>query len=121
MPEPQHSSAETVDTVAEMRKGAAQILWVGCSIAALLLALGALFVALKANEDNVLVAFVLSAADALDLGVFDKDDGIKRWTAENALTKNALFNWGLGALAWLLAGRIVQRVIRPKLDTGKKR
>ncbi len=62
--------------------------------------------------------FVLDAADRVDLGVFDRDDGIKQWTATNAETKNALFNWGLGALAWLVAGRVLERVIRPADPTS---
>ncbi|MFT4287864.1 hypothetical protein [Nocardioides sp.] len=101
-------------TLTRVRRLVAQLIWIVCSIAALLLALGALFIAFKANADNALVKWVMDAADWLDLGVFDKDEGIKQWTSENAATKNALFNWGLGALAWLVAGRLLDRLIRPK-------
>jgi hypothetical protein len=90
-----------------------QAVWLVCSLAALVLALGALFIAFDANTGNALVKFVLDLADGLDLGVFDRNDGIKQWTSENAQTKNALFNWGLGALVWLIGGRILERVIRP--------
>ena len=45
------------------------------------------------------MAFVLDGADALDLGVFSREDGIKEFEGSNADTKNALFNWGLGAIA----------------------
>jgi len=100
--------------VARARRLIGQLIWIACSIAALLLALGALFIAFKANADNALVTWVLDAADWLDLGVFDKDEGIKQWTSENAATKNALFNWGLGALVWLIVGRILDRLIRPR-------
>jgi hypothetical protein len=103
----------TTSTVARVRTVVAQVVWVVCSVAALFLALGALFIAFKANTDNALVTFVLDVADRLDLGVFDRQDGIKQWTSENAETKNALFNWGLGALVWLVAGRVLDRVIRP--------
>ena len=41
---------------------------------------------------------MLDGADAVDLGVFSRDDGIKEFTGSNAETKNALFNWGLGAI-----------------------
>jgi hypothetical protein len=105
--------SETVGTVPRVRSIVAQVVWVACSIAALFLALGALFIAFDANTDNALVKFVLEVADALDLGVFDRDDGIKQWTSENAETKNALFNWGLGALVWLIVGRVLDRLIRP--------
>jgi len=100
-------------SVNRIRAVLAQAVWVFCSIAALFLALGALFIAFKANTDNALVTFVLDVADKLDLGVFDRDDGIKQWTSANAETKNALFNWGLAALVWLIAGRLLDRLIRP--------
>ena len=93
---------------------AARVLWTLCVVAALVLALGALLIALDANRDIGLVTFVLDLADALDLGVFSVENGIKEWTkGDNAETKNALFNWGPGAVAWLVLGRILDRLIRP--------
>jgi uncharacterized membrane protein len=91
----------------------AQLVWLVCVVAALILAAGALLIALDANTDNALVEFVLDAADRLDLGVFDRENGIKDFTGENAETKEALLNWGLAALAWLIGGRILDRIIRP--------
>ncbi|MCA1982301.1 hypothetical protein [Nocardioides nematodiphilus] len=96
-----------------VRRIIAQVIWTLAVVAALFLALGALLVALKANQDNALVKLVLNVADAVDLGVFDRDNGIKQFTGNDAAVKNALFNWGIGALAWLLAGRLVERVLRP--------
>jgi hypothetical protein len=106
-------SAPTLGTVDRVRGTAAQVVWVVCSLAALVLALGALLVAFGANTDNALVKLLLDLADRLDLGVFDRDDGIKRWTSANAETKNALFNWGVAAVVWLMAGRLLERLIRP--------
>jgi hypothetical protein len=91
----------------------AQLVWLVCVLAALILAFGALLIALDANLKNDLVTFVLDTADRLDLGVFDRDEGIKQFTGKNADVKDALLNWGLAAIAWLIAGRIVDRVIRP--------
>jgi hypothetical protein len=91
----------------------AQLVWLVCVLAALVLAIGALLVALKANTDNDLVDWVLKAADRLDLSVFDRDNGIKDFTGKNAEIKEALLNWGLAALVWLIGGRIVDRIIRP--------
>lgn len=96
-----------------LRARIAQVVWLICVLAALTLALGALLIALKANRANDLVQFVMDAANAVDLGVFDKEEGIKQFTGSNAETKNALFNWGLGAIAWLVVGRILDRIIRP--------
>jgi len=100
-------------TLTTIRTRIAQLVWLLFVVCALFLAVGALLVALDANVDNPLVAFVLDGADAVDLGVFSRENGIKEFTGDNADTKNALFNWGIGAIAYLVVGRIVDRVIRP--------
>ena len=93
----------------------AQLVWLVCVIAALFLAVGALLIALgdSVNRSNDLVQFVLDTADKLDLGVFDLDDGVFSFHGKNAETKDALLNWGLAAVTWLIAGRILDRIIRP--------
>jgi len=99
-----------------VRTRLAQLIWLVCVLAALVLAAGALFVALKANPDNALVKLVLDTADRLDLGVFSRGaDGVFHWTGHSdaAATKNAIVNWGLAALVWLVAGKILERIIRP--------
>ena len=96
-----------------IRAKLAHVIWLACALAALVLAVGALLIALDANQDNALVDFVLRAADVVDLGVFSREDGIKQFSGEGAEVKNALFNWGLGAIAWLVVGRILERIIRP--------
>lgn len=106
-------------TEVEMKKTAgvrvqlARLLWVVFVVAALFLAVGALLIALGANQENALVRFVLDGADLVDLGVFSRRNGIKQFGGPDAATKNALFNWGIGAIAWLVAGRIVDRIVRP--------
>jgi hypothetical protein len=96
-----------------IRTRIAQVVWLLFVLCALVLAVGALLVALDANVDNPLVEFVLDGADAVDLGVFSRENGIKEFAGDNAHTKNALFNWGIGAIAYLVVGRIVDRVVRP--------
>jgi hypothetical protein len=93
----------------------AQLVWLVCVLAALFLAVGALLIALgdSVNRSNDLVQFVLDTADKLDLGVFDLDDGVFSFQGKNAETKDALLNWGLAAVTWLIAGRILDRIIRP--------
>ena len=100
-------------TVYRVRMVLAQVVWLLFLVAAMFLAVGALLIALDANQDNDLVKFVLEGADRVDLGIFSRDNGIKQFTGDNAETKNALFNWGLGAAAWLFVGRILDRLIRP--------
>jgi hypothetical protein len=96
-----------------IRARVAQLVWVISALSALLLAMGALLIALEANRSNDAVHFILRAADFVDLDVFSRSDGIKQFRGEGADTKNALFNWGLGAIAWLVAGRIVSGVVKP--------
>ncbi|GAB2627799.1 hypothetical protein GCM10027270_13950 [Nocardioides ginkgobilobae] len=95
------------------RTRVSQLLWTVFVLLALVLAVAALLVAIDANEDNGLVDFVLRAADAVDLGVFSRENGVREFTGDNAETKNALFNWGLGAVVYLLLGRLVERLVRP--------
>ncbi len=97
----------------KIRARVAQIVWLLAALAALVLALGALLIALDANRSNAAVDFVLRAADFLDLEVFSRKDGIKQFTGAGAQVKNALFNWGLGAIAYLVVGRILYRIIKP--------
>ena len=57
--------------------------------------------------------FVLDGANVVDLGIFSRRNGIKDFGGSNAGIKNALFNWGLGAVAYLIVGRIIDRLVRP--------
>lgn len=88
-------------------------MWAAAVVCALFLAVGALLIALDANRDNALVSFVLDVADTVDLDVFSRGNGVFHFTGEDAETKNALTNWGLAAVGYLVVGRILERVIRP--------
>ena len=101
------------DAVSKLRTLVAQLVWLVCVACALLLAAGALLVALDARRGNELVTFVLQSADAVDLGVFERNAGVFDFKGQGAEIKNALVNWGLGAVAWLVVGRILDRIIRP--------
>ena len=98
-----------------LRLRIAQIVWLVCVAAALVLAVGALLIALgdSVNRDNALVTFIIDLADKLDFGVFDREDGVFSFDGKNAEVKNALVNWGLAAMIWLIGGRILDRIIRP--------
>jgi hypothetical protein len=101
------------ERTAQVRTRVAQVVWLLFVVAALFLAVGALCVALGANKGNGLVKFVLDGANFFDLDVFSRKNGIKTFGGGGAATKNALFNWGIGAVLYLVVGRIVERVIRP--------
>jgi hypothetical protein len=96
-----------------VRARAAQAVWLLAVLCALVLAVGALCIALDANRDNALVRLVLDAADAVDLEVFSRGNGIFKFEGADAETKNALANWGLGAIAYLVVGRLLERAVRP--------
>jgi hypothetical protein len=97
--------------VARARTGLAQAVWALAALLALVLAVGALLVAIdQTNESNGLVTFILDLADSVDLGVFDRSDGVMTFDTEAA---NALVNWGLAAVVWLILGRVLERLIRP--------
>ena len=114
---PTDRTAAAKAAVDKVRARVAQAVWLVCVVAALILAAGALCVALGANTDNSLVKFILDTADKLDLGVFSRGkDGFFHWkgNSDSAATKNAVVNWGLAALVWLVGGRILERVIAPR-------
>ncbi len=95
---------------------AARLVWTVALVIACFLAAGALLIALDANRGNGLVQFVLDVADGVDLGVFERDNGIFRFESgseDSVETKNALVNWGLAAVVWLVVGRIAERLVRP--------
>ncbi len=92
-----------------VRSKIASAVWLVAVVCALFLAVGALLVALKANPDNSIVEFVLAGAHRLegpfaDLFAFD---------GRNAETKDALVNWGIAAVVYLLVGKVLDRIIRP--------
>lgn len=95
------------------RTTVARVVWLAFLVFALVLAGAALLIALGANQDNNLVEFVLSFADGLDLGIFNLENPIKDFDGDNAETKTALLNYGLGAVLYLVVGRIAERLIRP--------
>ena len=84
-------------------------------VLAAILALGALLVVLRSNinESNSIVKFITDTADAIS-GPFSRDDGIFDFTGKNAEAKNALLNWGIAAIVYLLIGRVLANAIAPK-------
>lgn len=106
-------SKRAAPDVARIRTGAAQAVWLLCVVAATALAVAALCIAVDANQENGLVSLVLDLAKFFDLGVFTLDDGVMAFTGDNAETKNALINYGLGAAFYLVVGRVLERVVRP--------
>ena len=98
-----------------VRTQAARAVRIIFGIFATILALGAVLVVLRSNinPDNEIVKFIEDTADFLS-GPFSLQDGIFHFTGKNALSKNALLNWGIAAVVYLLIGRFVANLIAPK-------
>ena len=90
-----------------LRSRLASAVWLVAVLCALVLALGALIVALKMNQDNTIIGFVIDTAKRIDFGSF------KDFTGKNAAAKEALTNWGIAALLYLLVGKVLDRAVRP--------
>jgi hypothetical protein len=100
-----------------VRTRVAAAIWMAAVLAAIALSLGALLVALKANEDNTLVSALLDVDKAID-GPFWKVFDFYKETKSGAQgppdeVKNHLVNWGLAAAGYLIVGRLLDRLIRP--------
>jgi len=96
-----------------VRSKIATVVWLVAVVCALFLAVGALLIALKANEDNTIVAFILDGAERLD-GPFSLTDGIFTFPDDaDGRVKSALTNWGIAAVVYLVIGKILDRIIRP--------
>jgi len=81
------------------------IVWAALAVA-LLLGVGALLVGFGANGHNVLVSWVVSAANRID-GPFGD-----LFTFRDHV-KQTLVNWVIAAVVYLTAGGILARLIRP--------
>jgi uncharacterized membrane protein len=101
------SGEKVVAGVNVVRSRIASLVWLVAVVCALFLAVGALLVALKMNQANPIVSFVLDTAHKLDFGTF------KDFTGKGAATKEALTNWGIAAVIYLVAGKVLDRIIRP--------
>jgi len=96
-----------------IRTIAARVVWGVFLVFGLILAAAALLKALEANGENSAVSFIFDFADAIDLGIFDLENPIRRFDGENHETKEALLSYGLGAVGYLIVGRILERLIQP--------
>ncbi|GEP37859.1 hypothetical protein NPS01_15220 [Nocardioides psychrotolerans] len=98
---------------ARVRAIVARVVWAVFVVCASALAVAALLIALDAEPTNPFVEFVLDVADGVDLGIFSLENPIKEFGGKNGETTTALFNYGIGAVAYLVVGRVLERVIRP--------
>ena len=95
----------------------ASVVWLLAVVAALVLAVGALLVALRFNLDNAVVKAITDLAERIDFGVL-KDFKVKKGASASAIQdariKSVLVNWGVAAVIYLAVGKVVDRVVRPR-------
>ncbi|ROR89924.1 hypothetical protein [Nocardioides aurantiacus] len=98
-----------------VRTQVARVVRIVFIVLAVVLALGALLVVLRdsVNEQNTIVKLVTDVAEAVS-GPFSRQDGIFDFSGKNAEAKNALVNWGIAAIVYLVLGRVLAGVIAPK-------
>ena len=99
------------------RSTVASVVWLLAVVAALVLAVGALLVALRFNLDNAAVKAITDLADKIDLGElksFEVKKGASASARQDAVIKSVLVNWGIAALFYLVVGKVLDRVIRPR-------
>lgn len=100
------------DTIESIRARIGSVVWLAAATCALFLVLGALLIALKANPDSSIRNFVVGGADLVD-GPFSRNNGLFTFDGAHAAAENALVNWGIAAVIYLLIGKLLRRVIRP--------
>jgi hypothetical protein len=104
------------DTVHSVRGAVATAVWTLAVIAALVLAAGALVIALDFNASNGVVKFLSETADRINvLGTLKKFEPSGRGAEarHDALVKTVLVSWGICAIAYLVVGKLLDRLIRP--------
>jgi hypothetical protein len=104
------AAASTINTV---RGYVATAVWILAVLAAVILAVGALMVTLDFNKNNAFVDFFVTTANNIDFGVFKDFEPGKGETQADVQTKKVLVNWGIAAVIYLVAGKILERIIRP--------
>jgi hypothetical protein len=96
-----------------IRSRIASVVWIVAVLFAVILALAAVLIALdSANEQNAVVEWLTNTAGVLAGPAGDETGGIFDF-GRNEEAKNALANWGVAALFYLVLGRLLDRVIRP--------
>jgi hypothetical protein len=108
-------SRPAAGTVGSVRSGVASAVWLLAVVAALILAAGALVVALEFNPRNGVVSFLTDSADRLNLlgELKTFEGGRSADSKQSALVKTVLVNWGIAALVYLIVGKMLDRLIRP--------
>lgn len=108
-----HKRTRTIAVNAvDVRTRIASAVWAVAVVCVVVLVLGALLIALKANPDSGIRNFIVGFADRID-GPLSRDNGLFTFDGKDAEIKSALVNWGIAAVAYFAIGKLLRRVIRP--------
>lgn len=118
-PFPDSRERHLADIVA-LRSRMAAIVKIVFTVIAILLALGALLVVAgdAISPDNVLVKTIWNIDDFFD-GPFSRDHGVFAFTGDNAIKLNAVCNWGLAAVVYMIVGNILRTFLQPRSGAKK--
>ncbi|CUR56088.1 conserved exported hypothetical protein [metagenome] len=103
--------------MSSLRVRMSQLVWLLGLLCALVLAAGALIVAVTgadAQHQNWLVRFVLSAADHLDFGALSDRKALIDLSGADESTKETMANWGVAAVIWVVLGWGLSIFLRPE-------
>lgn len=107
-PDPRSPPPERAPRSIRVRSWIASAVWLVAVLAALVLATAALLVALDADADSSLVELAVDWAQRIDGPFAD----VFAFDGDGARTRERLVGWGLAAVAYLVVGRVLDRIIR---------
>jgi hypothetical protein len=98
----------------QLRKRMAAIVKIAFTTIAILLSLGALLVVAGdiVSASNVLVKAIWNIDDFFD-GPFSRDQGVFTFTGGNAVKLDAVCNWGLAAVVYMIVGNVMRSFLQP--------
>jgi hypothetical protein len=94
-----------------------QLVWLVCVACALVLAAGALIVAIVGTArqpGNDVLRFVLQVADHLDFGTVSTRKVLIDLDGPDSDTKETMLNWGVAAIVWVVFGWGVSVFLKPE-------
>ncbi|MGD9959594.1 hypothetical protein [Nocardioides sp.] len=103
--------------MSSLRVRLSQLVWLLGLLCALVLAAGALVVAVigAGNEpDNALVRFLLTVANHLDFGALSDRKALIDLSGADEATKETMANWGVAAVIWVVLGWGLSIFLRPE-------
>ena len=104
-----------------LRRRMAAIVKIVFTAIAILLSLGALLVVAgdAISRTNVLVKAIWNIDNFFD-GPFSRDRGVFAFTGDNAVKLDAVCNWGLAAIVYMIVGNVLRTFLQPHTTAGSK-